>query len=65
MCLTQNFIPNFQIDQSSNFLKQLIKPDYLISNSLNKVPGFYTGSFYVSNSSYDTFLKMEKFTKVI
>ena len=65
-CLTNNWIPNYQI--SSQFIFD--SKDLIHSRNKNididyNIPTVYYGSFTAENQYYDTFLKMDKFTKVI
>jgi hypothetical protein len=78
ICLTQKFIPNYKKDvtkSSNDFIHKIKQNGRIIDSNLAasvdfKVPAIYIAEFFVPSSAQtngmapDTFLNMEKFTKV-
>ncbi|CAF0759614.1 unnamed protein product [Brachionus calyciflorus] len=68
-CLTDNFVPYYQKSVNSKFglVGKYTKEKYLLRNKLKDTsfagPGVYIAEFESPNRDFDTFLKMDKFTK--
>jgi len=64
-CLTDNFIPNFQKSLKPGSQEDFIaeKPNSDLSAIDYAAPAIYQGTFDAANGNFDTFLKMDKFTK--
>ncbi|RNA22068.1 Beta-galactosidase [Brachionus plicatilis] len=67
-CLTDNFVPYYQKNvQNYDLVKKYANDKYLLKNKKNSIdfgsPAIYIGEFDSPNMDYDTFMRMDKFTK--